>query len=134
MNDVREVGLNKGTRNKNGNRRKKSKNDSKKATSGKKKKKRRERERGKKIRRVSQKVVNHRTLAILILLRLLFAPMDIIFRRGVKNIEISFACVTHLQDTSQVSAPIAVIRCTPDRTESVIVENLISLLAQLVGP
>lgn len=81
---------------------------------------------------VSQKIVNDRILPIPILLRLLLSTMDIIFRSRVEHVEESLARITYFQDASQISAPVAVIGGTPDRAQPVVVENLITLLTELM--
>ena len=60
------------------------------------------------------------TWAVLVLLGLLFTPVDIVLRGRVKDIEKALASVTDFKHTRQVSATIAVVGCTPDRTQSVI--------------
>lgn len=83
---------------------------------------------------VSQKVVNHRILPVLALLRLLLSAMYIILWRSVKDVEKSLASIADLKHTGKVPAPVAVVRCTPDRTQPVVIQDLIPLLAQLVRP
>ncbi|GMF86772.1 unnamed protein product [Aspergillus oryzae] len=85
-------------------------------------------------KRVSQKVVNHRVLSVLILLRLLFVAMGIVLRGCVEDVEKPLAGIANFEDARKITASIAVVRCTPHGTEPVIVENLIPLLTQLVRP
>lgn len=84
-------------------------------------------------KRVSQKVIDDRTLTIFVLLCLLFSPMDVVLRRRIEDIEIPFARVTHLQHTSQIATAVAVVGRAPHRAQPVIVQNLVALLAQLVS-
>lgn len=79
----------------------------------------------------SQKVVNNRTLAIL-LLGLLFSAMDIVLRRCGENIEIPFARVTDFKHAGQIATSVAVIWRAPNSAKPVVVEYLIPFLAQLM--
>lgn len=83
-------------------------------------------------KRVSQKVINHRTLAVLVLLRLLFSAVDLVLWRGIEDVEVSLPRVTYFKDTGEVPASVAVVRSTPHRTQTVVIENLIPFLAQLM--
>lgn len=84
--------------------------------------------------RVSQKIVNHRILPVFVLLRLLLVPMYVVLRRRIEDIEEPLAGIADFEHTGQISASIAVIWRTPNRAQSVIVEHLIPLLAQLMRP
>lgn len=82
----------------------------------------------------SQKVLNDRTLTVfaLLLLRLLLVSMGIILRRSVENIEIPVSRITDFEYAGKIATTVAVVWSTPDRTESIIVEYLISFLTQLM--
>lgn len=64
----------------------------------------------------------------------MFSTVDIILRSRVEDIEISFTGIRNLKNTGQISAPVAVIRSTPDGAQPVVVQDLVSFLAELVGP
>lgn len=59
--------------------------------------------------------------------------MGIVLRGGVKDIEEPFARVAHFKHTGEVPAAVAIVGGTPDGTETVIIEHLVSLLAQLMS-
>ena len=58
--------------------------------------------------------------------------MDIVLRCSVENIEISVSRITDFEYAGKIATTIAVVWSTPDRTESIIVEDLISFLTQLM--
>lgn len=60
--------------------------------------------------------------------------MQIIVWACIEDVEEPFTGIAHLQHTSHVSAPIAIIRSTPYSAESVVVKNLEAFLTELVRP
>ena len=80
----------------------------------------------------SKKILHHNALPVLIGLILLLAPMQIVLRRGIKDVEEPLPLIADLEHARHVPAPIAVIWRAPDRAQPVVVEDLIALLAKLV--
>lgn len=60
--------------------------------------------------------------------------MRIVVGARIEDVEETLTCVTDLQHTSHVSAPVAVIRGTPYSAQAVVVEDLEAFLAQLMCP
>lgn len=58
--------------------------------------------------------------------------MQIILRRGVEDVEDPLPPIADLEHARHVPTPVAVIRRAPDRAQPIVVEDLISLLAELV--
>ena len=58
--------------------------------------------------------------------------MQIILRRGIKDIEEPLPLIADLEHARHVPAPVAVIGRAPDRAQPIVIKNLISLLAELV--
>lgn len=80
----------------------------------------------------SKEILNHDTLTILIRLILLLAPMQIILRRRIKDVEKPLPLIADLEHASHVPTPVAIVRRAPDSAQPVIVEDLIPLLTELV--
>ena len=80
----------------------------------------------------SKEILHHNALTILIRLILLLPPMQIILGRGIKDIEVPLSLIANLEHTRHISAPVAVIRRAPDCAQPIVVEDLISLLTELV--
>lgn len=59
--------------------------------------------------------------------------MEIVLWSCVKDVEEPLTGVTHFEDAGEVSTSIAVVWSTPHRAQPVIVEDLVSFLAQLMG-
>lgn len=51
-----------------------------------------------------------------------------------KDVEESLALRIDLQHAGHVAASVAIIRCAPDGAQTIVVEHLVSFLAELVGP
>ena len=80
----------------------------------------------------SKKILHHDALTILTRLVLLLPPMQVVLRRRVKDIEEPLPLIAHLKHTRHIPAPVAVVRRAPDRTQPIVVQDLIALLAELV--
>ena len=59
--------------------------------------------------------------------------MLVILRRRSKDIKEPLPGIANLQHARHVTASVAVIRRTPHRAQSIVVQNLVALLTQLVG-
>ena len=80
----------------------------------------------------SKEILNHNALTVLIRLILLLTPMQIIFRRRIKDIEEPLSLIADFEHTGHIPTPIAIIRRAPDRAQPVVIEDLIALLTELV--
>jgi hypothetical protein len=58
--------------------------------------------------------------------------MLVILRACVKDIEKSLSRIADLENAGHIPAAVAVVRCAPHSTQSIVIENLESFLAQLV--
>ncbi len=58
--------------------------------------------------------------------------MQIILRRRCKHIEEPLSCIADLQYTRHIATSITVIGCAPNGAESVIVQDLVAFLAELM--
>lgn len=81
----------------------------------------------------SKKVLHHDALTVLIRLVLLLPPMQIILRRRVEDVEEPLPLIAHLEHARHVPAPVAVVGRAPDGAQPVVVQDLVALLAELVG-
>lgn len=59
--------------------------------------------------------------------------MHVILRRGIENVEETLARVADLEHAGHVAAAVAVIGGTPNGAEAVVIQDLVALLAELVG-
>lgn len=80
----------------------------------------------------SKEVLDHNTLTILIRLILLLPPMQIVLRRRIKDIEKPLPLIADLEHARHVPTPVAIVGRAPDGAQSIVIEDLISLLTELV--
>jgi len=83
---------------------------------------------------ISKKILHHNTLSIRPLVGLiwLLPSVKFVLWRCIEDVEISLPSITDFQHTRHVPAPIAIIGSAPYRAEAIIIQHLISLLAELV--
>lgn len=78
-----------------------------------------------------QKILGLHLLPLLLLL--LLGPVHIVLGGSVEDVEEALACVADLEHAGHVAAAVAVVGGAPDGAEAVVVQDLVALLAQLVG-
>ena len=74
------------------------------------------------------------SLHLFALLLLLLRPVSIVFRSGIEDVEESFARIAHFEHARHVTTPVAVIGRAPDRTQSIVIQDLIPFLTELMRP
>ena len=88
----------------------------------------------------SQEILHHDTLSVpirsgplSITLILRLPTMLLVLRRRVEDIEESLPSIRDLENAGHVPAPVAVVGCRPYGAQAVVVQDLVALLAELVG-
>lgn len=79
-----------------------------------------------------EEILHHNALTVLARLVLLLPSMQIVLRRGIKDIEEPLPLIANLEHARHVPTSIAVIRRAPDRAQPIVVEHLIPFLTELV--
>jgi len=83
----------------------------------------------------SQEIFDDRsplTIFASLLLCLLFAAMHIILWSRIKDVEVPIPGVAYFENTGEVSAAVTVVRSTPHRAQTIVIQDLVPFLTQLV--